>query len=80
MQPGGFSIDIINTASSMVMVGLRVLVGSHSTERAPAYLEVFGRAIQFTATRSRWIDVPFTREESLTADKKVTLFGKHEPS
>jgi len=27
-------------------------------------------------TKSRWYELPFTREESLTADKKVTLFGK----
>ena len=60
----------------MVMVGLRVLVGSHSIERAPSSLEVFGRTIQINATRSRWIDVPFTRDESLTADKKVTLSSK----
>ena len=70
-------MEIVNTVPTMVIVGLRVLVGSQSVERSPAYLEVFGRATQITANRSRWVDLPFTREESLTADKKMTLFGKY---
>ena len=52
------------------------MVGSQNTERAPGTLEVFGRAIPVTAARSRWIDLPFTREESLTADKKCALTGE----
>ena len=31
---------------------------------------------QTNVTRARWYDLPFTRMESLTADKKFTLFGK----
>ena len=30
------------------MVGVRVLVGSQSIDRAPTYLEVFGRTTQVT--------------------------------
>ncbi len=66
----------MNTNSAMTMVGVRVYVGSQAIERAPSYLEVFGRTVQIAITRARWFDLPFTREESLTADKKFTLFGK----
>jgi len=59
------------------MVGVRCLVGSQSVERAPTYLEVFGRTTQVNCTRPRWVDLPFTREESLNADKKFTLFRKY---
>lgn len=32
--------------------------------------------LQINTNRVRWYDMPFTREESLTADKKVTVFGR----
>ena len=75
-QPAGFSLEISNTSSSTVMVGIRIQVGSQAMERAPSYLEVFNRTVQTNVSRSRWYDLPFTREEALTADKKITLFGK----
>jgi E3 ubiquitin-protein ligase UBR4 len=38
--------------------------------------QVFGRSIQTNVARNRWFDMPFTREESLQADKKLVLtFG-----
>ena len=38
--------------------------------------QVFGRSIRTTVSRSRWFDIPLTREESLQADKKLTItFG-----
>lgn len=38
--------------------------------------QVFGRSVSITATRSRWFDIPLTREESLQADKRITItFG-----
>ncbi|KAI0242917.1 E3 ubiquitin-protein ligase UBR4 [Lamellibrachia satsuma] len=70
----GFTIEITNLNSNNVMVGLRILVGSQSLERLPSYFEIFGRTIQINTNRVRWYDMPFTREESLTADKKVTVF------
>jgi hypothetical protein len=40
------------------------------------FLKVFGRTIRTALTRSRWFDIPLTREESLQADKKLTItFG-----
>ncbi|XP_019625025.1 PREDICTED: E3 ubiquitin-protein ligase UBR4-like [Branchiostoma belcheri] len=73
-KPSGFSIEIINPNPTLVMTGLRVHVGSQSVERAPSFLEIFGRPIQCTLTRNRWFDLPFTREESLMADRSCTLF------
>lgn len=38
--------------------------------------QVFGRTVSIAATRSRWFDVPLTREESLQADKRIVItFG-----
>lgn len=73
-KPAGFQIEIFNSDSSMVMVGARILVGSQDIQRFPSYIEIFGRTIQASLTRNRWYDFPFTREESLTADKKLTIF------
>ncbi|KAJ8300174.1 hypothetical protein KUTeg_021693 [Tegillarca granosa] len=75
-KPAGFTIEINNTNNLNVMVGLRVLVGTQSIERAPSYLEIFGRTTQVNLNRARWFDLPLTREESLTADKKITLFNR----
>ena len=76
-QPNGFSIEITNSNPGVVMVGLRLLVGCQSLEKAPSFVEIGGRVVQLTLSRNRWFDLPFTREESLSADKKFTLFGTY---
>ena len=59
----------------MVMVGVRVLLGNKPPDRIPSYIEVFGRRVQCTmmGNTPRWFDVPFTREESLQAEKTFKL-------
>lgn len=53
-----------------------MLVGTQDPHKAPSFIQVFGRIITITITRSRWYDIPFTREESLQADKTLTImFG-----
>ncbi len=53
-KPSGFSIEIHNTNTNTVMMGVRVQVGSQAIERAPSYVEVFGRTVQVrTGGRSR---------------------------
>lgn len=53
-----------------------MLVGSQDPQRAPSFVEVFGRIITISVNRSRWYDIPFSRDESLQADKKVSvIFG-----
>ncbi|XP_068695175.1 E3 ubiquitin-protein ligase UBR4-like isoform X2 [Montipora foliosa] len=73
-KPNGFNIEITNTNLGVVMVGVRILIGCQSVEKAPSFVEIFGRVIQLSLTRNRWFDLPFTREESLSADKKFSLF------
>ncbi|XP_055747277.1 E3 ubiquitin-protein ligase UBR4 [Salvelinus fontinalis] len=73
-KPGGFTVETVNNNVSMVMTGMRVQVGTQAIERAPSYLEIFGRTMQMNMTRPRWFDFPFTREEALQADKKLSLF------
>uniref|UniRef100_A0A8C3QPV4 Ubiquitin protein ligase E3 component n-recognin 4 n=1 Tax=Cyanoderma ruficeps TaxID=181631 RepID=A0A8C3QPV4_9PASS len=73
-KPGGFTIEVTNNNSTMVMTGMRIQIGTQAIERAPSYLEIFGRTMQLNMTRARWFDFPFTREEALQADKKLTIF------
>ena len=55
----GFSIEITNADSSTVMVGVRVLVGTRDVQRAPSYVEVFGRFLSSCSdtagSTSRWL-------------------------
>lgn len=52
------------------------LLGNQDVVRTPAYVEILGRCIQTTCIRTRWFDIPLTREESLQSDKKLNiLFG-----
>uniref|UniRef100_A0A8D8THS7 E3 ubiquitin-protein ligase UBR4 n=1 Tax=Cacopsylla melanoneura TaxID=428564 RepID=A0A8D8THS7_9HEMI len=70
------SIEIKNNDSSMVITGLRVLVGSHDPTKTPRFIEVFNRNITVSSQRNRWYNIPLTREESLQSDKSFTLkFG-----
>lgn len=39
-KPLGFSIEVTNNDSNMVMTGLRVLVGSQDVQRCPSFVEV----------------------------------------
>lgn len=70
-------MEAVNNNSSMVMTGMRVQVGTQAIERAPSYVEVFGRTMQINLIRARWFDFPFTREEALQADKKLSIFSKN---
>ena len=58
------------------MVGVRILVGCQAIDKAPTFLEVFGRVIDVEIKRNRWFDIPFTREEVLSTDRTVTLTCK----
>ena len=44
-QAGGFSMEVNNTNTSNVMVGVRVLIGTQSIDRAPSYIDIFGRTL-----------------------------------
>ena len=44
--------------------------------RVPVNMEMFGRTVNITLVRPRWVEFCFTREESLQCQNKVTInFG-----
>lgn len=72
----GFTLEVINNDSQMVITGFRVLIGSQSIQRAPMIVSVHGRNISTMTTRPRWFDFPLTWNESLQSDKKLSIaFG-----
>ena len=84
-QPSGFTVEVTNNQwKTSVFAGVRVLLGNKPPDRCPSYIEVFGRRLpcNMAGNTPRWQDIPFTKEESLQADKtlkikcKSPLFGK----
>lgn len=70
------AIEIKNNDSSMVIAGIRVLLGAHDPTKNPKFIEVYNRTITVTYQRNRWYNIPLTREEILQSDKSLTLkFG-----
>ena len=50
----GFTIEVANNLSStFTMVGVRVMVGHKSIEKAPSFVEVFGRTHQVIVWNTR---------------------------
>ena len=46
-KSSGFSLEVSSSHhNTITMVGIRVMLGSKSTEKAPSYVEVFGRTHQ----------------------------------
>lgn len=66
-------MTITNCNPGVVIVGVRVLVGCQAIDKAPSFIEVFGRAIDIELKRNRWFDLPFTREEVLSTDRTITI-------
>ncbi|XP_015793075.1 E3 ubiquitin-protein ligase UBR4-like isoform X2 [Tetranychus urticae] len=73
-KPEGFTVEVTNNDPSMVIVGVRIFLGTQDTIKVPSYIEIFGRPIHVYLTRNRWYDFPLTREESLMADRKLSIF------
>lgn len=72
----GFTIEVTNPDPSTVITGIRVQLGTQDINRSPSHIEICGRTIQTSIVRSRWYDIPLTREESLQVDKKLNVnFG-----
>ena len=74
-KPSGFTIEVCNLLSTAVAVGVRVLLGCQSTEKAPSSIEVFSRShpVSFPSGSYRWVDIPFTREETLQGYKTFKI-------
>jgi hypothetical protein len=69
-------MTVKNCNPAVAMVGMRVLVGCQAIDKAPAFLEVFGRAIDVEIKRNRWFDIAFAREEIIATDGTITLTCK----
>ncbi|XP_065191781.1 E3 ubiquitin-protein ligase UBR4-like isoform X2 [Sycon ciliatum] len=75
-KSSGFTIDVTNTNSSMVMCGCRLqLGGQYSSDRStPTYATVLDKTITTTpGARLRWYDILFSREDAVQAQKKFTV-------
>ena len=69
-------MTVTNCNPAVVVVGVRILVGCQALDKAPTFLEVFGRVIDVEIKRNRWFDIPFAREEILSTDRTITLTCK----
>ena len=69
----GFNLEITSKDANSCIVGCRVLVGTNSLEKVPAYFKVFNRQIPCTLIRPRWFDICLTREETYICENKLVL-------
>lgn len=75
-RANGFTLEITNNDPNTVITGIRVAIGGQDPLRTPQSVTILGRIINTIATKSRWFDIPMTREESLQSDKKLSVqFG-----
>ena len=72
-KPGGFSLEVAHTDSNTMKVGVRVMLGSKDMTRVPANMELFGRTVNVTLVRPRWVEFCFTWEESFQCQNKVSI-------
>ncbi|KAL9924505.1 E3 ubiquitin-protein ligase-like protein poe [Glossina fuscipes fuscipes] len=76
-KPTGFTLEVYNNDPNMVIVGIRVLLGTQDPQRTPQNVTILGRTIPTPVRRARWFDIPLTREEILQSDKTLkVIFGK----
>lgn len=80
-RANGFTLEVLNNDPNVVMVGIRVLLGTQDTQRAPQSVSILGRTIATPVRRARWFDIPLTREEMLQSDKllKVCFAKSQDP-
>uniref|UniRef100_A0A1I8NYS2 UBR-type domain-containing protein n=1 Tax=Stomoxys calcitrans TaxID=35570 RepID=A0A1I8NYS2_STOCA len=73
----GFTLEVYNNDPNIVIVGIRVLLGTQDPHRTPQSVTILGRTIPTPVRRARWFDIPLTREEMLQCDKCLkVVFGK----
>lgn len=72
-KTSGFTIEVLNNDTNMVICGIRIQVGSQELTKSPNGIEIFGRNIPISPQTARWYDIPLTREESLQAEKRLSI-------
>lgn len=80
-RANGFTLEVINNDPNLVIVGIRVMLGNQDVQRAPQSVTILGRTIPTPVRRSRWFDIPLTREEMFQSDKilKVVFAKSQDP-
>ena len=70
--------------SSIVIVAVRILIGSSTTEYLPQQMYVMGRSIKLIEGAKRWYDVPLTNEEIYlgvrTGNVTIGIVGSNDSS
>ncbi|ESQ49882.1 hypothetical protein EUTSA_v10019869mg [Eutrema salsugineum] len=72
-SPMGFKISVSNPNPDIVMVGIRIHVGTTSASSIPSEVTIFQRSIKMDEGMRCWYDIPFTVAESLLADEDVVI-------
>uniref|UniRef100_A0A1J3J544 Auxin transport protein BIG n=1 Tax=Noccaea caerulescens TaxID=107243 RepID=A0A1J3J544_NOCCA len=72
-SPMGFKISVSNPNPDIVMVGIRMHVGTTSASSIPSEVTIFQRSIKMDEGMKCWYDIPFTVAESLLADEDVVI-------
>ncbi|CAD5321836.1 unnamed protein product [Arabidopsis thaliana] len=72
-SPVGFKISVSNPNPDIVMVGIRMHVGTTSASSIPSEVTIFQRSIKMDEGMRCWYDIPFTVAESLLADEDVVI-------
>ncbi|KAH8412923.1 hypothetical protein KR009_006805 [Drosophila setifemur] len=80
-RANGFTLEVINNDPNVVIVGIRVLIGTQDVQRAPLSVSILGRTVPTPVRRARWFDIPLTREEMFQSDKilKVVFAKSQDP-
>ncbi|KAH8352243.1 hypothetical protein KR084_002940 [Drosophila pseudotakahashii] len=80
-RANGFTLEVINNDPNVVIVGIRVLIGTQDVQRAPLSVTILGRTVPTPVRRARWFDIPLTREEMFQSDKllKVVFAKSQDP-
>lgn len=75
-RASGFTLEVSSPDPAMVLTGVRVQFGTQDPARAPQSVSVLGRTVHTPTTRSRWFDMPLTRDESIQCNGRLHLvFG-----
>ncbi|KAH8323440.1 hypothetical protein KR067_010060 [Drosophila pandora] len=72
-RANGFTLEVINNDPNVVIVGIRVLIGTQDVQRAPLAVTILGRTVTTPVRRARWFDIPLTRDEMLQSDKLLKV-------
>lgn len=75
-KPSGFKLEVHITDQNYVITGVRILIGTQDPLRAPQSVTILTRTVTTVATRPRWFDIPFSREETIEIERNLVLtFG-----